>query len=194
MNIVLIGFMASGKTSVGRRVAKRLGYRFMDTDQLIESEQGRAIADIFAAEGEPHFRGLETQLLARLRRCDNHVFSTGGGIITTPGNLELLKRIGVVVFLKADLEDILRRLEHDKRRPKVQGGDLRTKVTTLHGERLPLYQQADVVIETLGKTPNLVAGEVIRRATGFRRDPAPAPEEAAGPASTPEDAAGGGAS
>jgi shikimate kinase len=186
MNVVLIGFMASGKTSVGRRVAKRLGYRFMDTDQFIESEQGRTIAEIFATEGEPHFRQLETHLLTRLRRFDNYVFATGGGIVTTPGNVELLQRIGVVVFLKADLEDILRRLEHDKRRPKVQGGDLRTKVTTLLAERLPLYEQADVVIETLGKTPNLVAGEVIRRATGFRRDAAAAEEEAAVPVPAPE--------
>jgi shikimate kinase len=169
MNVVLIGFMASGKTSVGRRVAKRLGYRFMDTDQFIESQQGRAIGDIFATEGEPYFRALETRLLRRLRAFTNYVFSTGGGIITTPGNLELLKQIGAVVFLKADPEEILRRLQHDKRRPKVQGGDLRATVLSLLGERLPLYERADVVIETLGKTPNQVAGEVIRLAAGFRR-------------------------
>jgi shikimate kinase len=169
MNIVLIGFMASGKTSVGRRVAKRLGFRFMDTDHVIETEQGCAISEIFERQGEPAFRAMETDLLRRARKLDCHVFATGGGIVTTPGNIERLKDAGVVVFLKADPEDILRRLENDKRRPKVQGGDLRAKVTTLLGERMPLYEQADIVIETIGKTPNQVAGEVLRLATGFRR-------------------------
>jgi len=169
MNIVLIGFMASGKTSVGRRAAKRLGFRFMDTDHFIESEQGCAISEIFETRGEPAFRAMESALLQRLKRLDNYVLATGGGIVTTPGSMERLKDVGVVVFLKADLEDILRRLENDKRRPKVQGGDLRTKVTALLGERLPLYEEADIVIETIGKTPNQVAGEVLRLATGFRR-------------------------
>lgn len=169
MNIVLIGFMASGKTSVGRRVAKRLGFRFMDSDHFIESEQGCTISEIFEKQGEAAFRALETALLHRLRRLDNYVLATGGGIVTTPGSLPLLKEVGAVVFLKADPEDILRRLENDKRRPKVQGGDLRTKVMNLLAGRMPLYEQADLIIETIGKTPNQVAGEVLRLATGFRR-------------------------
>jgi len=161
MNVVMIGFMASGKTSVGRRVAKRLGFRFLDMDHFIEQEQGRPITEIFATEGEPYFRALETGLLRRLAQHGNTVISCGGGVVTTPGNLELLKQIGVVVFLNANPEDIIRRLENDTRRPKVQGGDLRERVTTLLAQRLPLYLQADLTIQTLGKTPNQVAGEVI---------------------------------
>jgi shikimate kinase len=171
--------MASGKTSVGRRVAKRLGFRFLDMDQFIEQEQGRTIASIFAAEGEPHFRALETALLGRLTHHDNTVFSCGGGIVTTPGNLELLKQVGVVVFLNADPEDIIRRLEHDTRRPKVKGGDLRERVTTLLAERMPLYAQADIVIHTLGKTPNQVAGEVIGKVAGRGKAAPKDPSDAA---------------
>jgi len=182
MNIVLVGFMASGKTSVGRRVAKRLGYRFMDMDQFIEKEQGRTISDIFAKEGEAHFRALETALLRRMLHQENTVISCGGGIVTTSGNIDLLKQIGITVFLNADPEDILRRLEHDTRRPKVQGGDLRERVITLLGQRMPLYQQADLSIHTLGKTPNQVAGELIGKVAGHVKA-APAPRGESSPAS-----------
>lgn len=182
MNVVLVGFMASGKTSVGRRVAKRLGYRFMDTDQFIEAEQGCTINDIFGYQGEAYFRELESQLLERLKRCDSYVFSTGGGILTTPGNLERLREIGVLVFLKADTEDIITRLSNDTRRPNARAEDpeaLRARVLGLLEVRMPLYEQADIVIETLGKTPNQVAGEVIRRVAGFRRKGGSPPEPSA---------------
>ncbi len=171
MNVVLVGFMASGKSSVGRRVAKRLGYRLLDSDQYIESEQGVSVNEIFIHEGEEYFRKLETRLIQRLAGFDSYVFATGGGIVTTPGNMELLKRIGTVVFLNADPEDILKRLEHDTRRPNVRGEDRREQVHGLLGERMAQYQKADISIETLGKTPNQVAGEVIRRVSGFRREP-----------------------
>ncbi len=171
MNVVLVGFMASGKSSVGRRVAKRLGFRLLDTDQYIESEQGVSVNEIFTHEGEGYFRKLETRLIQRLAGFDSYVFATGGGIVTTPGNMELLKRIGSVVFLNADPEDIVKRLEHDTRRPNVRGEDRREQVHGLLGERMAQYQEADISIETLGKTPNQVAGEVIRRVSGFRREP-----------------------
>ena len=183
MNVVLIGFMASGKTSVGRRIAKRLGFRFLDMDHFIEQEQGRTISEIFATEGEPHFRALETGLLRRLTQHDNTVISCGGGVVTTPGNLELLKQIGVAVFLNAAPEDIIRRLENDTRRPKVQGGGLRERVTTLLAQRMPLYQQADVTIQTLGKTPNQVAGEVIGKIASHAKA-APGPPTDSDPAAS----------
>ena len=181
MNLVLVGFMASGKTSVGRRVARRLGFRFMDTDQFIESEQKCSIKDIFAYQGEAHFRELETALLQRLKRFDSYVFATGGGVLTTGGNLELLRRVGPIVFLKADPEDIIKRLRNDTRRPNAQAEDPREQVLELLGKRLPQYEQADLVVETLGKTPNQAAGEVIRQFSSMPRrpgQPAPAPEPA----------------
>jgi shikimate kinase len=162
VNLVMIGFMASGKSAVGRRVARRLGYRFLDTDRFIESELGCTIADLFATKGEAHFRDLETRLARRLAKLTNTVIATGGGMPITPGNLDLLRQAGIVVFLNADLDEIVQRLERDTHRPKVQGGDLREKVTKLHAERLPVYQQADLVVNTKGMTVNQVAGEVIR--------------------------------
>lgn len=178
MNVVLIGFMASGKTSVGRRLARRLGYTFLDTDQFIEGELGCTIADVFAIQGEPYFRELERRLAARLHQLQNTVVSTGGGMPIAPGNLELLRRAGAVVFLKASLEDILARLERDTRRPKVQGGDLREKVSGLLAERLPVYEQADLVVESHGKGINRVCGEIIRHLPEIkaRRDAAAAEE------------------
>jgi shikimate kinase len=170
MNVVLIGFMASGKTSIGRRLARRLGYRFVDTDHFIEEELGVTIAELFATKGEPYFRGLETRLARRLAKLDNAVVSTGGGLPITPGNLELLKLAGPVVFLKASLDDILQRLERDTRRPKLkEGEDLRDTVTRLLTQRLPRYEQADFVVETAQKGMNRVAGEIIRLVSGFRR-------------------------
>jgi shikimate kinase len=164
MNLVLIGFMASGKTSVGRRVARRLGYRFLDTDHFIETELGCTIANLFETKGEPHFRLLETRLSRRLSALTNTVISTGGGMPAIPGNFDTLRKAGVVVFLNADVGEILQRLERDTRRPKVQGGELREKVLKLHGERLPVYSQADVIVDTKAKSVNRVAGDVIRLA------------------------------
>jgi len=193
MNLVLIGFMASGKTAVGRRVARKLGYRFLDTDQFIEAELGRTISDIFATEGEAYFRALESRLARSLGTLHNHVIATGGGMALAPGNLEALRQAGPVIFLRADPAEIIRRLERDTRRPKVQGGDLEQRVRQLYGERMPTYVQADVVIDTAGKSVNWVAGEVLRqvgRFLGTRQPPGPPP---AGPQPDPAPAPDAGA-
>jgi shikimate kinase len=168
MNVILIGFMASGKTSVGRRLAQRLGYNFLDTDQFIESELGCTIAEVFSIQGEAYFRKLESRLAARLHCLQNTVISTGGGLPITPGNLERLREAGSVVFIKASLEDILKRLERDVRRPMVQRGELRETVTSLLEERLPSYEQADLVVESHGKGVNRVCGEIIRHLAELR--------------------------
>lgn len=161
MNLVLVGFMASGKTAVGRRLARRLGYGFLDTDHWLEREMGCTIAEVFEQKGEPYFRKLEAALAASLHKLENHVISTGGGIVTTPDNIESLQRAGMVVFLNADPEEIIGRLEHDTHRPKLKEGDLRETVTRLLGERMPLYLRAGVAVDTKGKSANRVAGEVI---------------------------------
>jgi shikimate kinase len=197
MNVVLIGFMASGKTSVGRRLAQRLGYSFLDTDQFIESELGCTIAEVFSIQGEAYFRELESRLAVRLRDLANTVVSTGGGMPITPGNLERLRAAGAVVFIKAELADILKRLERDTRRPKVQGGDLHETVTRLLGERLPTYEQADLVVESKSKGVNRVCGEIIRYLgnlpPGHRHAEAkPKSQAEAPPAPKPESTAEGG--
>jgi len=177
MNVLLIGFMASGKTTVGRRLSQRLGYAFIDTDQFIESELGCTIADVFSIQGEAYFRALESRLAGRLKGLQNAVISTGGGMPISPGNLERLREAGTVVFIKASLEDILARLERDTRRPQVREGELRETVERLLAERLPLYEQADLVVESHGKSVNRVCGEIIRY-LGEHRNEAAAAETA----------------
>jgi shikimate kinase len=182
MNVVLIGFMGSGKTAVGRRLAQRLGYTFLDTDQFIEGELGCTVAEVFSIQGEPYFRALESRLAARLHALQNTVVSTGGGLPVTPGNLAHLHRAGAVVFLNAVLEDILARLERDTRRPKLQGGELRPTVEGLLAERLPLYRQADLVVDTHGKSVNRVCGEIIHH-VAKRRAAEGGPEAPSAPVS-----------
>lgn len=162
MNLLLVGFMASGKTAIGRRLARRLGYGFVDTDRWIEQEVGCTIAQLFESDGEPYFRRLETELASHFHKLKNHIVSTGGGILTTEGNLELLRRAGLVIFLNADLEEILERLERDTHRPKLKEGELRETVTRLLAERRPVYSQAELALDTKGKSANRVAGEIIR--------------------------------
>ncbi len=186
MNVVLIGFMASGKTTVGRRLAQRLGYGFIDSDQFIEGELGCTIAQVFSIQGEDYFRALESRIAERLKGLQNTVISTGGGMPVTPGNLQRLRAAGIVVFIKASPEDIIARLERDTRRPMLKGGELRETVQRLLGERLPIYEQAHLVVESHGKSVNRVCGEIIRHMgtvhggePGAGATPRPSPAEGA---------------
>jgi len=182
MNLIMVGFMASGKTSVGRRLAHRLGYAFLDTDHFIESKIGCTIPEIFSIQGEAYFRDLETRLASRLHKLENTVISTGGGMIITPGNQERLQAAGVIVFLKARKQDIIERLKRDSRRPKArEDGDLETTVANLMTARLPVYEQADIILETGGKSVNRVCGEIIRELAKYPSRPTPDTEEPAPP-------------
>lgn len=142
-NIILIGFMGSGKTSVGELLAKRLSYQFKDTDQLIERKASDTINHIFQVHGEEYFRTLETGLLRKLQPIlSNTVLSTGGGLPLKDQNRELLKKMGYVVFLKASKETIKKRLEGDSTRPLLRGEDLEEKIERLLGIRTPYYEKA----------------------------------------------------
>jgi shikimate kinase len=153
-NIVLIGFMGCGKTSVGKRLASRLHYSFTDTDQMIEKKAGCSINQIFETKGEAFFREMETDLLeemqATIRRT---VIATGGGLPVKKPNRELLKNIGQVMYLKVTKETIIKRLSGDTTRPKLKGNDIATKVEMLLTEREPIYEEtADYVIECDNKS------------------------------------------
>jgi shikimate kinase len=176
MNVVLVGFMGSGKTAVGRRIAQRLGYAFLDTDQFIEQQVGCPISQLFEEKGEPFFRALENRLVEQFAKLDNHVISTGGGMLTSPGNPERMRGAGLTVFLNADPEEILKRLERDTRRPKLKEGELRETVERLLAERMPLYQASAITVDTKGKSVNRVAGEIIHFLAEYDREPKAAPE------------------
>jgi shikimate kinase len=141
-NIVLIGFMGSGKSTVGRLVARRLRFQFLDTDMLIEERARMTIPEIFKRHGEPHFRERETGVLESLKGARRHVFATGGGIVTMPRNIPLLRSLGMVVLLDADTEEIYRRVSRNADRPLLQVEDPKARVMELMAERAPLYQEA----------------------------------------------------
>lgn len=142
--LFLIGPRGSGKSSVARLLAERLGYHWIDADALLESHAGRSIRELFASEGEAGFRRRETALLGELCGLDRHVIATGGGVILRPENRDRLRAAGHVVWLTADVETLWRRIDGDattaERRPNLLGGG-RDEVARVVATREPLYRQ-----------------------------------------------------
>lgn len=149
-NIVLIGFMGSGKTTIGTKLARALEYQFLDTDAYIEEEYGNSIKNIFATAGEAKFRSMETQTLNKLKETlHGHVISTGGGMPMLEENAKLLKELGHVIFLKTSKEVIYERLKGDLTRPLLQGDQPLRKIEELLNLRTPVYEAAaDHVVVT----------------------------------------------
>ena len=147
-NLALIGFMGTGKSSVGRLAAAQLHFRFVDTDEQIERGAGKSISRIFAEEGEPAFRALEAQVVEDLGRLTRCVISTGGGLGANPAHLASLKQHALTVCLWARPDAIWRRVRYASHRPLVQGPDAEAKIQRLLEERSPVYREADVLINT----------------------------------------------
>lgn len=149
-NIILIGYMGSGKSTVGRKAAKAVEYNFLDTDALIEKEEGMTISKLFEEKGEPYFREKETETIRRLiAEPKGKIIATGGGLPMKEGNAELLKELGTVIYLKAETDTLLKRLSGDTTRPLLQNGELREKIETMLAIRGPVYEScADVVLQT----------------------------------------------
>src|ERR1700736_4676879 len=161
-NIVLVGFMGSGKSSVGREIARRLGFRFIDTDTTIRQKHGKSIPDIFASFGEPFFRDEENKALQDLQDVEHVVVATGGGIVLQPRNHALLRSLGVVVWLTATEEVIWERVSRNQNRPLLKTPDPRTTISTLMSTRYPLYRSlADIIVETSGLTHQEVADRAV---------------------------------
>lgn len=150
MKIVLTGFMGTGKSVVGRRLAERLALPFIDLDDVIEATTGMIIADIFASEGEPGFRRREREIIAGMASRDNCVIATGGGAVLDPENLRHLKTGAVLVCLTAAPAVILQRLGNDASRPLLQSSDRLDRIRQLLEQRAHVYAQADLSIDTSG--------------------------------------------
>ena len=163
-NIILTGFMGTGKTTVGQILAARLGYEFVDTDVLIEVRTGRSIPAIFAEDGEAAFRQLERAVAAELAGQHGLVIATGGRLMLDPANAAALGGTGRIFCLTATPELILARVLADEKaieRPLLQGPDPATRIRQLLAERAPLYAQFDQV-DTTGLTAAEVAEEILR--------------------------------
>ncbi len=160
-NIILVGFMGTGKTTTGRSAAIQLGWRFVDTDHLIERRIGKSVRALFESEGEAAFRKLESDLCAEMASWEHTVVATGGGILLDPVNRERLQAAGLVICLTASVEQIASRLEYDSNRPLLKGADRVERIAGLLETRQAIYETVTHRIETNGQTPAAVAEKVI---------------------------------
>ncbi len=162
-NIILIGFMGSGKTTVGHIVANTLGFDFIDTDELIEKKANMSISEIFDQLGEEEFRKMESELLVELNNNLSHaVISTGGGLPLREENAALLKTLGVVNYLHVTKEVVISRLKGDTTRPLLAGDHVEEKVEKLLATRNEFYQAASHVdIDAQTGTPEEVANRIL---------------------------------
>lgn len=144
-SVYLIGPMGSGKTTIGQRVARRLGLEFHDCDHELELQTGASVSLIFDVEGETGFRERETRMLEQLTQRRNVLVATGGGVVLSKRNRELLRRNGLVVYMSTSVAKQLRRLSRDRTRPLLQTGDRKAKLARLAAQRNPLYEElADI--------------------------------------------------
>lgn len=174
-NIILIGFMGSGKTTFGKWLAKRRDMRFCDTDELIEAKEERTINDIFSDDGEEYFRNLETEIIRMLieeyadensvyETAESAVISVGGGLPLRTINRELMHRLGTCVYLRTSKEELVRRLQSDITRPLLAGGELSERIDSLMSARKDIYESAaDIILDTDGRSFETLADIIDRR-------------------------------
>lgn len=161
-NLYLVGFMGTGKTSVGRELAKKKKWKFADLDELIELREKRAIADIFAEEGEPYFRRIEKMVLREAAKERNFVFACGGGIVMDPENIKTMKETGIIICLNASLEAILKRTCGYRHRPLLNVQDPGEQIELLLKLRAPYYALADKSIDTSEISVKEAVGKVLK--------------------------------
>ncbi len=166
--LILTGFMGSGKSSVGRVLAKRLGCRFIDLDAEIVAAAGCSINDIFARDGEQAFRLLESSMLEQVLSAGKGcVLATGGGAVISAQNRSLMRSRGVIINLNVTLDQVLARLKGSSDRPLLAGDDAALRATALMDEREQFYADADIRIDTDGKSVEDVSAEILCRLKGF---------------------------
>lgn len=160
--LVLVGLMGAGKTSVGRRLAEKLGLAFVDADHEIEAAAGKSIPEIFADHGEDYFRDGERKVIARLMENGAQVLATGGGAFMNEATRRLVRAHAVSVWLKADLPLLMKRVSRRQNRPLLQSGDPEHVMRRLMALRYPVYAEADVTVESRDVQHAQMVGDVIR--------------------------------
>jgi shikimate kinase len=183
-NVILVGFMGAGKSSVGRILARRLGRCFVETDDMITAKEGRPIPEIFTAKGEPHFRALEDEAVRLLALKRGDVIATGGGLPCQDGRMEALQALGTVVWLSGDLAALLERARRGGDRPMLHG-KTHDEIEALYKSRVPFYAKADLTVDTTRLNPDQVAAEVWKALQARARPPHPALSPTGGEGSVP---------
>lgn len=161
-SLYLVGFMGTGKSSVGKKMAERLKRRFIDLDDLIELKAKKRISDIFAEDGEPYFRKLEKNTLREISLKDKTVVACGGGIVIDPENIEIMKQTGRIICLTASPEVILKRVSGTGKRPLLNVSDPKKQIELLLERRAVCYAQADGTIDTTGLSLEEVADKILK--------------------------------
>jgi len=171
-SIVLVGLMGAGKTTVGRRIAQKLGLPFVDADHEIEAAAGETIPEIFEHRGEAAFREGERRVIARLLEDGPQVLATGGGAFMDATTRANIAARGVSIWLRADLDVLMRRVSRRNNRPLLKQGDPRATMERLINERYPVYAEADITIESVEGPHEIVVDDVIARLEAWRQTPA----------------------
>jgi shikimate kinase len=161
-NVILIGFMGAGKSTVGRLLARRTGRCFVEVDDVITAREGRSIPEIFGQDGEARFRQLEAEALDTLALKSGDVVATGGGLPCQPGRMARLRELGTVIWLRGGLEDMLERAGRSGARPMLAGRSP-DEVEALYRRREPYYREAHVTIDTTGLTLDQVVSRIQSR-------------------------------
>ncbi len=167
--LVLVGMMGAGKTTVGRRLAARLGRHFVDSDEEVEKAAGMTIEDIFATHGETDFRAGEVRVIARLLKDHDLVLGTGGGAFINAETRALVKQSAVSVWIKADFELLFARVQRRSNRPLLKTANPRQTLMDLIDKRYPVYAEADVTVVSSDVPQDQVAGEVIEAVLAYLR-------------------------
>lgn len=171
-NLVLVGFSCSGKTTIGRLLARRLDLRFTDTDRLIEDAAGCTVPELFERDGEAAFRALEREVVARVCERSGQVISTGGGAFVDPTNSALLREGNLVIHLQVDARTVVERLRGSRsgrKRPLLDAPDPLQRVHDLMAQRRPAYERAHVTVTVDNRTQQELLAELTRRWLGWRR-------------------------
>ena len=178
-NVILVGFMGAGKSTVGRMLARRLGRCFVETDAMITAREGRSIPEIFADRGEPYFRQLEAEVLEALTDKRGHVVATGGGFPCEPGVMDRLLQLGTVVWLAADFDAAYARANRVGGRPMLAGRSAED-AAALYRARQEFYRRAHLALDTTRMTVDAVVGRIVRHLRERERSARPAEAPAAG--------------
>jgi shikimate kinase len=175
--IVLVGLMGAGKTSIGRRLAEKMNLHFVDADHEIERAAGKSIPDIFAEHGEAHFRDGERKVIARLLENGKQVLATGGGAFMNEDTRSAIKQHAISIWLKADLQLLLKRVGKRGGRPLLENNDPAEVLQSLIDKRYPVYAEADITVESADVQHTAMVNEVIHALASWKTEKDSSPHD-----------------